>query len=316
MPQALSTPPIVATPGDLGGNAASWARHLRASNLASRTIQTYGEAIAGFSRFLTASGMPTDVASIRREHVEAWVEKLLGESRPATATNRYRSLQQFFRWAVEEGEITASPMARMRPPKVPDEPPKVLSEDELRRLLATCDGTGYEDRRDAAILRTFIGTGARLAEVTGLRWTPDNPETNDVDLDAQTLHVLGKGRRPRVVHMGTRGAKAVDRYLRLRSRHAHAGSPALWLGERGPMTVSGIAQMVRRRGDQAGLPGLHPHLLRHSWAHGVLSAGVSEGDTMALAGWKSREMLSRYARATASDRAITASRRLNPADKL
>ena len=152
---------------------------------------------------------------------------------------------------MEEGEIAVSPMAKMRPPKVPDEPPHVLSDDELHRLLATCDGTTFEDRRDAAILRVFIGTGARLAEVTGLRWTPGDPETQDVDLDAQTIHVLGKGRRPRVVHMGAKAAKAIDRYLRLRARHAHADAPALWLGERGPMTVS------RHRSDGAptGRPG-------------------------------------------------------------
>jgi site-specific recombinase XerD len=315
MPQALSTPPIV-TAGDLGGNAASWARHLRAGNLAPRTRQTYGEAVAGFARFLSANGMPTDVASIRREHVEAWIEKLLAESRPATATNRYRSLQQFWKWAVDEGEITVSPMAKMRPPIVPDEPPPVLTDDEQKRLLQTCDGSSFEDRRDAAILRTFMGTGARLAEVTGLCWTPKDPETNAVDLDAQTMTVLGKGRRPRVVHMGAKAAKAIDRYLRLRSRHPHHDSTSLWIGERGAMTVSGIAQMVRRRGDQAGLPGLHPHLFRHAYASAALTAGMNEGDLMQLAGWKSREMLGRYGRAVASDRAIASSRRLNPGDRL
>ncbi|HSW41272.1 MAG TPA: tyrosine-type recombinase/integrase [Patescibacteria group bacterium] len=315
MPQALSTPAIV-TQGDLGGNAASWARHLRASNLAPRTQQTYGEAVAGFARFLEASGMPTDIANIRREHVETWIEKLLAESKPATATNRYRSLQQFFRWAVEEGEITTSPMAKMRPPKVPDVPPAVLTDDELRRLLATCAGTTFEDRRDQAIIRTFAGTGARLSEVTGLRWTPKDPETNDVDLDAATIHVLGKGRRPRVAHMGAKAAKAIDRYLRLRARHAHADSTSLWIGERGPLTVSGMAQLVRRRGDQAGLAGLHPHAFRHAYASAALTGGMNEGDLMQLAGWRSRSMLDRYGRAVAADRAIAASRKLNPGDRL
>jgi site-specific recombinase XerD len=310
-----STATIV-TAGDLGGNAQSFARHLAASNLAPRTRQTYMEAVRSFARFLEENGMPTNLVGIRREHVETWIERLLAEAKPATAINRYRSLQQFWRWAVDEGEVAASPMLKMRPPKVPDVPPPVLTDDELRRLLAVCEGPDFDDRRDLAIIRTFYASGARLAEVTGLRWTPADHETNDVDLDAQTIAVLGKGRRPRTAHIGVRGAKAVDRYLRLRARHAHASSPMLWIGERGAMTVSGIAQMIRRRGDQAGIVGLHPHAFRHSWAHGVLSAGMSEGDVMALADWRSREMLTRYARATAADRAIAASRRLNPGDRL
>ena len=84
-------------------------------------------------------------------------------------------------------------MAKMRPPKVPDEPPHVLSDDEQQRLLRACEGSTFEDRRDQAILRVFMGTGARLAEVAGLRWTPGDPETHDVDLDVQTIHVLGQG---------------------------------------------------------------------------------------------------------------------------
>ena len=62
--------------------------------------------------------MPQDVASIHREHVEAFITHLLERWRPATAASRFRSLQQFFKWLVEEGEIKESPMEKMRPPRV------------------------------------------------------------------------------------------------------------------------------------------------------------------------------------------------------
>ena len=304
----LPTPTMVDR-GDLAGNAQSFALHLRATNKARRTQQTYLEAVNGFRRFLAAAGMPLDIANIKREHVEAWMEKLLAESKASTAVNRYRSLQQFFRWAIDEGEITVSPMARTKPPKNNDQSTPVLTEPELRRLLATVAGTDFDERRDAAIIRTFIGSGIRLAELTGLT-------ADALDLNLATIDVLGKGGRHRTAHVGAKAARALDRYSRVRSRHAHADSPALWLGERGAMTVSGIAQVIRRRGDQADIVGLHPHMLRHSWAHGVLSAGMTESDVMALAGWRSSEMLRRYARVTASDRAIASSRLLNPGDRL
>jgi len=306
--QTLSTPPIV-TEGDLGGNAASFALHLRAANKAPRTQATYMEAIRGFARYLEAQGMPRNVASIRREHVEAWIVHLLETSKTATAANRFRSLQQFWKWAVEEGEITVSPMSKMKPPTILDEAAPVLTDAQLRALISACEGPDFDERRDMAIIRTFVGSGIRLAELTGLT-------ANDVDLVAQELDVMGKGRRPRRVEVGAKAARAIDRYLRVRGRHAHHDSPSLWLGERGGMTVSGIAQLIRRRGDQAGIIGLHPHLLRHSWAHGVLAADMGDGNIMALAGWKDPGMLRRYARATAADRAIAASRRLNPADRL
>lgn len=313
--QTLSTPPIV-TRGDLGGNAESFARHLAAENKAPRTRQTYMEAVTAFARFLEASGMPLDVANIRREHVEHWMKKLLAESKPATATNRYRSLQQFWKYLEDEGEITASPMSKMKPPAVPEQITPVLTEDELRRLLATCAGQDFDDRRDQAIIRVFLDSSCRLAEIAGLRWTPGDPETNDLNLDQSTIRVLGKGRRWRVDGLGARAAKSLDRYLRLRGRHPHHDSTSLWIGERGAMTVSGIAQMVRRRGDQAGIAGLHPHVFRHTSAHMYRAAGMSEGDLMAHGGWRSREMLDRYGKTLAADRALVASRRLNPGDRL
>ncbi len=315
MARNLTTDPSIASL-DIHADAASFGRHLRASNLSPRTVQSYLEAVDLFTRYLDEQGMPTTLSAIKREHVEAFIEALLAKYKATTAANRYAGLRAFFRWAVDEGEIKDSPMAKMRKPKTIEYLTPVLTAEQIGKLLATCRGDGFAERRDLAIIRLFLATGARLSEIAGLRWSPGDPTAHDVELDQGIIRIMGKGRRERVVHAGAKAVKALDRYERVRRQHPEVKSIAYWLGRHGPMTPSGIGQIVKDRGAQAGIPELHPHMFRHWYAHAMLSAGHQEGDIMVLAGWRSREMLARYARATRAERALEASRRLNPADEL
>jgi integrase/recombinase XerC len=197
----------------------------------------------------------------------------------------------------------------MRPPMVPEPETRVLRPEEIRALRKVCEGRGFGARRDMAIMSMFLDTGMRRAELAGLR-------TDGVNIELREAYVMGKGRKARIVPFGHQTARALDRYERVRKTHKNAHLPAYWLSERrGAMTYDGLDKVVKRRGREAGIMDLHPHMFRHTFAHYTKDV-LNDDELMRLAGWKSRQMLDRYAASTAEERAREAGKRSALLDRL
>jgi site-specific recombinase XerD len=286
-----------------------WEHALRAEHKSDQTVRSYTESARMLAAFL---GGGADLLAVTVDDLRRFLADLLEHRSPSTAAVRYRSLQQFYRWAVRDGLIDTSPMATMRPPSVPEKPVPVVSMEDLRKLLRACEGRDFLDLRDGALLRVMLEPGGlRRAEVIGLTIA-------SVDLDSDVVVVLGKGKRLRSVPYGHRTGQAIARYMRARARHPYAQrTDALWLSQKGALTDNGLAQMLERRCAQAGITRIRPHQLRHTSAHLWLSeSGGDEGSALRLFGWRSRQMLSRYASSAADERAHAAARRLGIGDQL
>ena len=278
-----------------GADVASFRLHLAAENKAERTIRAYTEAVRWFAAaHLLCQTSKTRWEQVDTQDVQRWMVHLLGRYSEAYAYQQYRALQQFFRWLAAEEELP-DPMARLRPPKVTQKPVPFFTSVELSKLEKACRGNTFAQRRDAAILAVFRATGVRLAELAGIRYDPDGPGRSDLDMERREIKVRGKGGKDRTVRIDHEAARRVDRYLRVRARHEQAYRLGLWLGTggRGPLTGNGIYQMVKRRGDQAGVR-VYPHRFRHHFSHTWLDRGGAEGDLMELNGWSSPQMLDRY----------------------
>jgi site-specific recombinase XerD len=138
---------------------------LRADNKANTTIKSYLEALDLFDAYLDQHGLPRVVKQIERQHVTHFKADQVARGKPTTAANRFKSLQQFFRWAVSEEELDYSPMDGLQAPHVPEVPVDAIRAEELERLFKACSGRDFRDRRDTAILSLFCDTGMRCSEM-------------------------------------------------------------------------------------------------------------------------------------------------------
>jgi site-specific recombinase XerD len=289
-----SRQPRLLASGAFEGEISSFRLHLAAEGKSPRTIRMYTEAVRWFAaaRLLRETGC-TGWEQVCGQDVQRWMVWLLSRYSDSYASNQYRALQQFFRWQSEEVDLP-DPMARLRAPIVRDKLIPVFTSGELSNLEKACQGRTFARRRDYAIMAVFRATGIRLSELAGIRYAPGEPLRSDVDLQYREIVVRGKGGQARIVRIGHETARSIDRYLRVRVRHAQAYRAQLWLGvnNRGPLTANGSCQMVARRGRQCGVA-VCPHRFRHHFSHTWLDRGGAEDDLMELNGQASPQMLRR-----------------------
>ncbi len=287
----------------------SFVRHLRAEGNSANTIAIYTQAIKFFSRWLGEQGRPATLDELTQAAIREWLAQLSDTKELGTVKTRHRGLHRFCGWLVDEGELDSHPMKTLASPTPPVKPVPVLSDAELAALLKTCSGKDFYERRDEAIIRILLDCGLRVSELCGL-------SVDSVNLDHGVAIVSGKGNKVRPAYLSARTIRAVDRYIRVRGNHRWHHLDALFLSQRGPLTPDGLRNRLAKRGEAAGIPNLHPHRFRHTFAHDFLMSGGQERDLKRLAGWSSDVMLERYGASAADARAKAAAQRMKRGDRV
>jgi site-specific recombinase XerD len=280
---------------------------LGASGRAEKTLITYEDALRMLSSFARDLGLP-GLAEMDTNVVRHWLMSLHQRgNKPGGISVRYRAVNRFFKWAVQEEEREDSPMDRIDPPRIPDEIQPFYSPEDVQAVLkAIGRGRTLHEYRDKAIITTLYDTGVRASELIGMR-------VEDIDWRERSILVTGKAGKQRRVSIGHVSAAAIERYLRKR----RVDSVYLWLASGNkPFSNNGLAMMLRRRFNDAGLPFRGAHAFRRAFAMSYLESGGALDDLKELGGWEHYAMVSRYARASAGERAVKAHKKFSPGDRL
>lgn len=207
---------------------------------------------------------------------------------PRSIAHRLSVWRSFYRWVALHHELAANPVATVRAPKRARTLPKAISADDAARLMdapPVHPEDPVETARDRAMLELFYSSGLRLSELVELdvRYADANGHRSLgwIDLDAAEVHVTGKGKRQRIVPVGSKACDALRLWLSVRDTWARDDPHALFLSVRGVrMSRSLVQARVKRLALLAGVPAnVHPHVLRHSFATHVLQ---SSGDLRAV----------------------------------
>ncbi|WP_322797983.1 tyrosine-type recombinase/integrase [Thermoflexus sp.] len=274
-------------------SVAAFLQELARRGRSARTLKGYGEDLQAFARWLEATaGEPFDPRGVLATDLREYRAFLIARFRPATVNRRLVALRAFFRWLKARGEVPEDPAEGLPLLREARPAPRALTAQELRRLLRAARREG--NPLHIALLTLLASAGLRVGEVVALR-------VQDVQLAPRSgwVMVRGKGEKARRVPLGAEARGALQAYLMTRPE---MGSDALFIGRRGPLTASGVWQVVKKYARKAGLGGVHPHMLRHTFATRLLrEAGVDLVTVSELLGHESLNTTARYTRPAPED---------------
>ncbi len=274
-------------------------------NFSAHTIRSYAADLKQFGRFLAGGDIRSGTNSDRthsedkEDNGHCRQEDLVaagpmdfrsylaairneGYSR-STAARKLATLRSLYKFLVRTGRMKSSPVSVIRTPRQEKRLPKCLDVEQVGELLSAPDDETLFGLRDRAILETIYSSGLRISEVVSLN-------VEDLNEFGRVLRIRGKGRKERLVPLGSQAAKAIGLYRQKRSAEfGRAESGALFVNKYGDrISDRSVRRLFSKHLAEAGLPpDLSPHVLRHSFATHMLNAGADLRSVQEMLGHRS-----------------------------
>lgn len=260
---------------------------LEAANRSRKTISWYLDILGRYFTFLRVNNLVKPINQMGRQELRAYIRHLQVASRwdnrkhikeenkgklsPFSVQGHVRAIKAFWSWLLDEGYVESNTMAKFPLPKVPWELPKILTVEQLKKLIAELDRTTAKGMRQYCIVLLLLDTGVRISEMVNMKLA-------DLDLNHGSIRVTGKGQKERFVPISRETRKQLRRYLgSYYTGLCPAGSSYLFPDSSGePITVNGVQQFFRRLARKAGLTGVRcsPHVFRHTFATMSVAGGA------------------------------------------
>jgi integrase/recombinase XerC len=273
--------------------------HLASERRASKhTVLAYGSDLEALARFVRRRlARAAKLEDIDKLMLRSWLAELSRDVAPVTLGRKLASVRTFFAWLERETLVRRNPAAQLATPKLRRKLPTFLGPEAAAEMMAAPLATAVtepERLRDAALLEVLYGSGLRVSELVGL-------DLEHIAIENDEMRVLGKGKKERLVPIGSKARSALVAYLEKRPllRHERTGAQdqrALFLGRRGTrLGVRRVQTLVQRYGASgAGRADVHPHALRHSCATHLLEGGADLRAIQELLGHSSLATTQRY----------------------
>jgi len=239
--------------------------------LSANTLEAYGRDLARYLEFLDQEGFAS-LEEVRQQQILRYLETLQGRKvAPRSRGRALSALRMFHRFLLQEKYLAVDPTALVESPRTLQPLPRLLSQQEVEKLLSAPQGEGALSLRDRAMLEVLYATGTRVSELIGLR-------CGDLKLDIGCINAFGKGGKQRLIPLGEVALETLQEYLQY-GRPQMIRDPRidqLFLNRQGKgMSRQGFWKNLKRYALQAGIvQDVYPHMLRHSFATHLLENGA------------------------------------------